>query len=217
MCGRFGFAPRKNLTSRYKIQIVTGDLIANYNTAPGMMAPVVIKAEEGNEIVQMKWGLQLGLQKPGSKLFAPINAKSETIFEKPIFSHLLGNRCLIPVIGFYEWKKNESKKQPYFIHLKEDDYFSLAGIYKTIKDEAGLNLSTFTILTTSANDIMQPIHDRMPVILKKETEDLWLDNKAKVEFDKVFQPFKSELMDIYPVSNRVNYPMVNDEELIKRV
>lgn len=212
MCGRFAFEPRKNLSSRFKIKLVIGSLHENYNISPGQTIPVVIKAETGNEIVDMKWGLQMSIPKPGQKPFAPFNARSETVVEKAFFRRFLGNRCIIPAIGFYEWQKKGSAKQPFFIHKRSEDYLSLAGIYNTIKDKDGKDIHTVTILTTDANSVLEPIHDRMPVIIKPEDEEKWLSSNNLDEFVPLMKPYNPEEMEAYPINKFKSG--INDRTLI---
>jgi len=148
----------------------------------------------------------------------PINAKAETLAEKPMFSGLLKNkRCLVPASGFYEWKKDGKRKIPYYIHLKDSPLFAIAGLYDVWYDAFNVAHPTYTIITTDANDLVAPLHDRMPVILKQEDENRWLagDAPTSAEMKKLLGPYPPGEMDAYPVSSRVNSPDADDEQLIQ--
>jgi putative SOS response-associated peptidase YedK len=156
--------------------------------------------------------------KDPKKSMHPINAKSETLAEKPMFCGLLKNkRCLVPASGFYEWKKDGKRKIPYYIHLKESSLFAIAGLYDIWYDAFNVAHPTYTIITIDANELVAPLHDRMPVILKQEDENRWLAGDAPTsdEMKKFLRPYPPGEMDVYPVSSRVNNPAVDDEQLIR--
>jgi putative SOS response-associated peptidase YedK len=147
----------------------------------------------------------------------PINAKAETLAEKPMFSGLLKNkRCLVPASGFYEWKKDGKRKIPYYIHLKESSLFAIAGLYDVWYDAFNEVHPTYTIITTESNDLVAPLHDRMPVILKREDENRWLasDAPTSAEMKEILGPYPPGEMAVYPVSSRVNSSDIDDEQLI---
>ena len=169
-------------------------------------------------MVMMQWGLIPHWVKDPKKSMHPINAKAETLAEKPMFSGLLKNkRCLVPASGFYEWKKDGKRKIPYYIHLKDSPLFAIAGLYDVWYDAFNVAHPTYTIITTDANDLVAPLHDRMPVILKQEDENRWLagDAPTSAEMKKLLGPYPPGEMDAYPVSSRVNSPAVDDEQLIR--
>jgi len=192
-------------------------LTPNFNLAPTQMSPI-IRMREGEVAIELsKWGLIAFKPKPGEKSsFAPINAKSETIDEKPMFkSSFLQRRCIVPVSGFYEWKKIGDKKQPYAIHGANEPILSFAGIYQEIELPGGEMLDTFAILTTEPNPLMAQIHDRMPVILDRAGEKTWLNPDSKPsELKKLFVPSPSEWLKSYPVSTLVNSPRNNSENVL---
>jgi putative SOS response-associated peptidase YedK len=167
----------------------------------------------------MKWGLIPRWRKPGEKdSFAPINARSETILEKPMFRNLVGrHRCLVPSNGFYEWQRRDGGKQPYFIRVEDDPTFAFAGLYDLHKEDDGELLGSYTILTTSANKLMEPIHDRMPVILRKDDEEEWLSPEVTdpVAIQHLLQPFPASEMEAYPISTAVNNVRNDGEDLIQ--
>lgn len=132
---------------------------------------------EGNEAVLMRWGLIPSWAKDPKIGYKMINARSESILEKPSFKKpFLSQRCLIPASGFYEWQHLDNKKIPYYFKLKDQDLFAFAGLYDEWKDPEGYPLKTFTIITTEPNEVVAPIHNRMPVILPEKSEDIWLDH-----------------------------------------
>jgi putative SOS response-associated peptidase YedK len=135
-----------------------------------------------------------------------------------MFSGLLKNkRCLVPASGFYEWKKDGTRKIPYYIHLKDSPLFAIAGLYDLWYDAFNVAHPTYAIITTDANELVAPLHNRMPVILKQEDENRWLTGDAPTsdEMKKILGPYQPDEMDVYPVSSRVNSPAIYDEQLIR--
>ena len=171
MCGRYSLFDTDKMYDRFSVaksQLVI-NLAPLYNVAPSEMLPVVVK-HSPNQVVVMKWGIIPPWLRKDPKVKLIINARSETLFEKPMFKRLVANYrclCLIPANGFFEWKATSSGKAPYFIHLKHEKIFAFAGLYDIWKDVEGKEFHSFAIITTSPNEIMQPIHTRMPVILSK--------------------------------------------------
>ncbi len=174
----------------------------------------VVASENPEEIELFNWGLIPGLTKSKSDALKlrqyNLNAKSETVFEKPSFKKAIQNkRCLVPVSGFYEWRSYCGKKYPYFISLKEEEIFMLGGIYDTWVDkETGEIFNTFSILTTEANPMMSVIHNtklRMPVIFSPEKELEWLNNSlTQEEIIKNFVPFSEERMKAHTISKLIS-------------
>lgn len=139
--------------------------------------------------------------------------------ERPVFSSLLAkNRCLVPASGFYEWRKEGERTVPFYIRLKESGLFAFAGLYDTWYDAAGTLRPTYTIITTKANELVAPLHDRMPVILKREDEERWLsgDHLEKDELGTILAPYTPGKMTAYSVSNRINTAGVEDDERLIR-
>lgn len=214
MCGRFAVVPKKDFAKRYRIKIKIDPFQANFNVSPGMIAPVIVNEDKTNTIKYMKWGFY-PFQKPDSKGFFIFNTKAETATTNPFFEHILfEHRCLVPCIGFYEWEKSGSSKRPYLIHTKSTEVFSLAGIY--FKDAN--NPESFSIITTAPNTLVSPIHNRMPVVIKKEDEDTYINTDTP--HDTLFNllaTYPAEDMDLYQVSTLVSNPQNNGENLIQPV
>lgn len=218
MCGRYPFQPEANFLEAYEIENTDFELHANYNTAPGQIMPV-ITMNSPKQLHAMKWGLIPFWAKDDSFAYKTINARSEEVDQKascrgPIKS----KRCLIPTSGFYEWEKKGKEKWPFLFTVKDRPNFCFAGLYDVWKNPNGQEVYSYTILTTRANKLVSRVHDRMPVILSREDEEVWADNS---EYDPkklagLMQPYPAELMDSYPVSKSVNSPANNSKELLVR-
>ena len=166
MCGRFvQKSERKIITGEFYILEFLNDISISYNVAPGQNAGVIIN--EGKNVYSLfKWGLVPSWSKDMKIGYKMINARAETVAQKPSFrSAFAARRCLVPVDGFYEWKKKGSQKVPFFIYNNTGKPFSLGGLWETWQDPEGKLLKTFTIITTEANNFMKDIHHRMPVIV----------------------------------------------------
>jgi putative SOS response-associated peptidase YedK len=229
MCGRFTldiderFYPRFRLAGNVIAQL--SDWPARYNIAPGQNTIVILpNTPDTNTFKEMRWGLVPFWAKDSKIGYKMINAKAETLIEKPAFrSAVKTRRCIIPASGFYEWQEQESGKQPIYIQAKDQAYLSLAGLYETwsdplLGDKAPL-LETFTIITTTPNQDMQGIHDRMPLILNStELENFWLNPETKSEnIAKILATLPTINLINYPVSKRVNSPAINDKSLITKL
>jgi putative SOS response-associated peptidase YedK len=168
----------------------------------------------------MRWGLVPHWNKgPGRERYATINARAETVASKPSYrTPFRRQRCLVPADGFFELRKDAGRRVPYFIHLKREPVIALAGLYDTWEDERGVPHRTFTVITTEANDLVRPIHDRMPVILPREAEAAWLDPDLRdpEALAPLLVPYPAAEMEAYPVSPRVNDPRVKDPALLRR-
>lgn len=218
MCGRFSLTTElDDLLERFQIeQMSIDDYAPRYNIAPSQQIPAVIKADSGNRLGTLRWGLIPFWAKDASISNKLINARSETAHEKASFKHALKRRrCLLLSDGFYEWKREDDRKVPMHIQVKKGEPFAMAGLWEKWKS-GGETFYTCTILTTSANELMENIHSRMPVILEKDMEDLWLDP----ELDDInvlrncMRPFSSENMNAYEVSPLVNSPKNDEPECI---
>jgi putative SOS response-associated peptidase YedK len=210
MCGRFTLTvPVESLIERFQVNQVPFDYQPRYNIAPGQHITAVISHEGKNRIGQLKWGLIPSWAKDDKIGYKMINAKAETIQEKPAFRNAFKKRrCIIPADGFYEWKRNEDgSKQPMRIMLKDNSIFGMAGLYETWIASDGQKVHSCTIITTKPNGLMEQIHDRMPVILRIEDEGIWLDRgKADLELlQSLLEPYPEEEMFAYPV-----HPMVGN-------
>jgi len=187
--------------------------------------PVVVRMREQNgdgerdvqnSLEMMKWGLVPSWAKDpriGNKM---INARSETITEKPSYRKpLQSKRCLVPASGFYEWHATGTGKVPYHIYLKDEPIFAFAGLYDRWIDPQGQPLDSYTIITTSANSFMERLHERMPVILSQEAEEEWLDPSTPLSrLMSLMAPFRAEEMAAVPASPRVNNVRNDDPSLL---
>ncbi len=185
MCGRFtNRAKSEQIKKEFKaVNESSASFEPRYNIAPTQMIDVVLEAEQERTLSQLKWGLVPSWSKDpdiGSRM---INARAETLSEKPSFREAFRKRrCIIPTSGFYEWKKASAAntKQPFYFYLNEKDVFGFAGLYEEWLDkQTGELLETCTIITTEANEILKSVHDRMPVILHSKDYDEWLDKDTK--------------------------------------
>ena len=193
-----------------------------YNIAPTQPVPVIRQhpKEPVRQISLMKWGLIPNWARDASIATSTINAKSETAATRPAFRDPLKfRRCLIPADGFYEWKRSGTSKQPYCFEVNEGELFSFAGLWDGWKDSSGSWIKTCSILTTTPNAVTSAIHDRMPVILDRESYDLWLDpgmqNIAAVS--ELLKPYDARLMRSYPISMRINHVANDDEDCSRPV
>ena len=222
MCGRFSNdAKPEQIEKEFKIGKLNPKLFTpRYNIAPTQMIPVVLEQSGERVIESLRWGLIPSWSKDESIGSKMINARAETLAEKPSFRDAFKkHRCIIPASGFYEWQKqSKGAKQPFYFRMKDKDVFGFAGLYEQWLDkETGEQIETFTIITTEANKVLEPIHERMPVILKSKDYDQWLDAKEKdtSELQKLLAPYPSEEMKSYAVSKSVNSPSKDSPELIK--
>lgn len=216
MCGRYSLVCTDDLGNRFRVYEPTLGCRSRFNVAPSQTMPVVVEHDHV-ELVLMEWGLIPHWAKDPKSSKHPINARAETLAERPMFRGLLKhNRCLIPASGFYEWKQDGPRKEPYYISLRESPLFAFAGLYDIWDDANGEAHPTFTIITTEANDLVAPIHNRMPVILRPEDEIRWLSPEPLAPGDReaILGQYPAGAMDAYPVSHRVNSPAVEDEQLI---
>lgn len=218
MCGRVGFFDdtewiRAVRNSYGSYRDLVGELRASYNTAPSQPLAALLNT---GDYTYTRFGLIPHWAKDAK--FQPINARAETISQKPTFkSAFKARRCLIPVNGFYEWMKTKSGKVPFWITPGDTDFFALAGVWDEWRDPAngGTTLSS-AIITTEANDVMRPIHDRMPLILEPKEWKLWLD--PAVDEPEALQPLLTPYsggMKTKEVSTYVNSPAHNDAGCIR--
>ncbi|MEA3417813.1 MAG: SOS response-associated peptidase [Campylobacterota bacterium] len=219
MCGRVGFfddiAWKKAVNNYYgRFNDKIGMLVPHYNIAPSQS--LVALLNNGNYTFT-HFGLIPHWMK--EKKTVAINARSETLSQKPSFRDpFKRKRCLIPVNGFYEWKKEGNTKVPYWFYPSDGDYFALAGLWdQWVDKESGEIITSSAIITTEPNKIMKPIHDRMPVILKPDAWKLWLDPDIQESgaLIPLLEPSDSKLMSIYEVSTYVNSPAHDDRKAIE--
>ena len=219
MCGRFALAFVKGFFTRFEVLDQSAKVEPRFNIAPSQTVPIVL-SESPNRVVQMKWGLVPFWAKDpkiGNRL---INARAEGISKKPAFrTSVKRKRCIVPATGFFEWRRADGRKVPYYVHLKDNDFFAFAGLWDSWKDPDGKELLTFTIVTTTPNAMMSRIHDRMPVMLRREDEALWLEHRPLEddELKRLFKPYPARPMGAYEVSAEVNNPRNERQALIEPV
>jgi putative SOS response-associated peptidase YedK len=229
MCGRFTRKEQIKALLDVLKAVIRCDLSPSYNIAPSQMVPCVRNAPENGyrECVLLKWGLIPSWAKDPSIGYKMINARAETVAEKPSFRKaFLHQRCLVIADGFYEWKREGKAKRPYYIRFKDSRPFAFAGLWESWKDpshENGRQVDSCTIITIEANEFMQPIHHRMPVILNLRNYDVWLDPAIK-DVSLLFPLLKSnsseemaDELEAFPISTRVNNPQFDGPECIEPI
>lgn len=217
MCGRFTqFKKLDAFAERFEVEVPDDMLHERYNAAPTQDLPVIIIEREKKKIELMKWGLIPAWADNPAIGTRMINARCETLSEKPSFrTALKTRRCLIPADGFYEWRLTGKGKQPVRISLKSEDVFTFAGLWETWKSIEGKVLRSFTIITTQANELLAPIHDRMPVILLPEQEKDWLsDDLFLKQHVSMLRPYNPDEMIVTNASRRVNSVANDDSSLL---
>lgn len=224
MCGRYTITVSpEELAQRFEAnlpQVIPYE--QRFNAAPTQYLPVITNtgkedAEAPRQIRMLRWGLIPSWTRQLDNKFSLINARAETIQDKPMFrSAFERRRCLVLSDGFYEWKKTGTHKTPMRITLADAQPFAMAGLWDSWHSAEGDSIDSFTIITTAANALMQPIHDRMPVILSREGEHEWLDNAAdKVAWHDLLTAYPADQMIAYAVSTRVNRATIDDPALIR--
>lgn len=189
----------------------------NYNVAPGQQVLAVIKHRDQHRCGFLKWGFIPEFAKDDSFAYKMINARSESVDEKPSYKYAFAHhRCLLLSDGFFEWQKSNEGKIPQLIRLKDNGTFAMAGLYSMWRDPKGKKISTCTILTTQSNALMEPIHNRMPVILPPEAQQIWLNQSIKdpEPLKEILRPYPSNAMYHYQVSNDVNSSRNNSPQNI---
>jgi putative SOS response-associated peptidase YedK len=224
MCGRFTASFEfREIRIRWNLQRDLPIFAPRYNIAPSQQVPVIVRGEAGNEAKLMKWGLVPSWAPDPSIGQRMINARAQSLLEKPSFKRLVGTRrCLIPADGFYEWRHEGKHKVPMWFHLKNREPFAFAGLWDYWRDPAGdKEFYSFTIVTTEPNALVRPIKNRMPVIYDKEMGRQWLDPTWAVNspmmLAAILQPLPSELMKAHDVSTLVNSPENDTAECIQPI
>ncbi len=224
MCGRYELHSHPAAIALAFGLATPPDVRARYNIAPMTEVPIVrVNADGQRELVRMRWGLVPRWAKDPSIGARMINARGETIAEKPSFRmSFRRHRCLLPADGFYEWRApppgagEAARKQPLHIGMADGSLFGLAGLYERWMSEGGEVLDTCTIVTTAANALVAPIHDRMPLIVGREQYARWLD-PADADVGDLIVPYPAAAMAYYPVSHRVNNVRHDDASVLERV
>ena len=224
MCGRFTLRTPGDALARLFACGAFSQLKLRFNIAPTQPVSVlrVSQAGSGRELAWLHWGFVPSWAKDASIGARMINARSETVASKPAFRHALRHtRCLIPADGFYEWRRETEKgpKQPYYIHMEDDRPFAFAGLWTAWEGPDNSYLESCTILTTTPNETVHPLHDRMPVILPETAYADWLD-PTRTDADsltKLLTPYTASAMEAFPVGLQVNRATYNQPDCIEPV
>jgi putative SOS response-associated peptidase YedK len=220
MCGRFvRSCSVDKIAEVFEVDKPSIDLPPSYNVAPTQDI-IIINSSGKKRIVKCRWGFVPSRATDLAVGSSMINARAETVSTKPAFRDAFRRqRCLVIADGFYEWRKAGKKKVPHFVRLTSGRPFGFAGLYNLWTSPDGGRVCTCTIITTAANDLLEPLHDRMPAIIPHEKEDLWLDpNTADAGvLLEMLKPFPSEEMEYYEVSGRVGSPSFDMPEAIEPV
>lgn len=227
MCGRFTLSNSSEaIAAAFQLNKVP-QLQPRYNIAPTQLVLALLSMSEDSDAIgknsvlhqfhQLRWGLIPSWAKNSTMGARLINARAETVTEKPSFrSAFRHRRCLVIADGFYEWQRQDGKKQPFYFRLQNGQPFAFAGLWERWKSSDREEIQSCTILTTEANNLLRPIHDRMPVILDSKDYDLWLDPAVQntEPLQQLLRPYQSEAMTTYAVSTKVNNPANNTPECI---
>lgn len=215
MCGRMAITDPDRVMKKFKPDDIRTPIEkARYNVAPGQKIAAVVQHEGRRVLGDLQWGLVPSWAKDPSIGNRMINARAETVSEKPAFRNAFKRRrCLIPVDGFYEWKKIDDGKVPYFIHLADREPFAFAGLYE-VHGSGEDRLASCTIITTTPNACMKPLHHRMPVILPEAVWGAWLAAAEPEAHLALLKPYPDGAMEAYAVSRHVNRPTNDDPECI---
>ena len=216
MCGRFNMlATPEQLMRAFDLEQVPGYKIS-YNISPGQKILGIVQPDRnGLSAVSLDWGLVPSWAKDSKIGHSLINARAETLGEKPSFKAAYHKRrCLIPATGFYEWQKTENGKQAYHVSREDRQLFAFAGLWEHW-EHGSETLYSCTIITTAANALMQPIHERMPVIIDAEHYRLWLDQRqSQQSLDQLLANPAYEGFALYPISDRINNPRHDDRHCL---
>jgi len=221
-CGRYALTDTKSMKKRFDLSNrLRESLKPNYNAAPTQQMPVILRRGSTNEVEIMKWGFTpvWAKDKP-SFAYSTFNAKAETLDEKPLWKKAFAtSRCLVPFNAFYEWKKEGSKKQPFLFQIGKQELSAFAGLYtEWVDDATGDSHGSYTIITTKPDATMEGVHDRMPVILDRDEEDLWLEN-GEVDLgmlETMLNPYGKKDLTKYEISPEVGNVRNNYEELLEK-
>ena len=220
MCGRYSLICIDDLGNRFRIFNPMLGARSKFNIAPGTRQPVIVQGASGRELKQMQWGLIFHGTKNLKTVHPIINARAESLLEKPSFASLLKTkRCLVPASGFFEWKHEGARKIPFYMYLNDQPLFAFAGLYDEWYDPAGTLLATYTIITTEPNDLMATVHNRMPAIISPDYEGAWLTGEQPDAglLKEMLSPYPAEKMVMHPVSPLVNTPSADDERVVRPV
>lgn len=225
MCGRYTLTRVEDLAGRFGVLGETPPLAPSFNIAPASAVAAVGADAEGNRrLRKLRWGLVPHWADDPGIGQRMINARAESVGQKPAFKGALQRRrCLIPADGFYEWRRpgegESGPKQPYYISLADGSPYAFAGLWESWESPEGEKIQSTTIITTGANELVAQIHHRMPVILPPASYDAWLDPRTRdpQEVLPLLAPYPAEEMQAHPVSTHVNRPANDDESCVAPV
>ncbi len=211
--------PCERLVARFRLQRAA-ELVPRYNIAPSeSVAAIRENVNQERELALLRWGLVPSTTKDTKNAYRMINARAETLSQRPAFRAAFAyRRCLIPADGFYEWQQTNDSKQPYLIRARDENPLAFAGLWERWQRGQQV-IESCTIITMSANKSLAPIHHRMPVILPEDTYDLWLDPSVQdpATLHALLLPYDAEKLVAYRVSKRVNHPKNDDAECIRQL
>ncbi len=216
MCGRFTLtASAEKVQKAFELEQVPSQLAPRYNIAPTQPIAVVTN-DHPKELTYVTWGLVPSWAKDTSMAGQLINARAETLAEKPSFRTAYKyRRCLVPADGFYEWRKDGKSKSPVYIHKEDRSVFAMAGLWERWVSKDGSEILSATIVTTEPNELISTMHHRMAVILKAEDYDLWLSPKAEpLALQAILQPYPSDDLRAYEVAPTVNNARFDSADMI---
>jgi putative SOS response-associated peptidase YedK len=215
MCGRYAlYGPRSRHRAEHQYFEGLADFLPSWNVAPSQVMPIARVVDGAVRITPAKWGLVPCWSTDWKIGYKMINARAETVATSKAYGppYRRKQRCLVPADGFYEWQKRPGGKQPMYITSAGDELLAFAGLVEFWKQPSGEMLTTYTIITGEPNELVRPIHNRMPVILDSADYDRWLNDPDPRD---LLQPYPAELLRAYPISTRVNTPANNDERIIE--
>lgn len=225
MCGRF--AQTTELTTLLKRFSFFGNIedaagvIPRYNIAPSQRVPIILRDDQGVKLEAMKWGLIPSWAHEHGTGNGLVNARSETLSEKPSFKEAYRKRrCLVPATGFFEWKNGFGRtKTPHYFHRRDGAAFCMAGLWESWIDPGDHEVRTFTIVTTEANEAVEPLHHRMPAMLDTNSEEVWLDSAVEngSDLQDLLVPFESELMASHGVTPMLNSVAYEGADCVERM
>ncbi|MEW5739299.1 MAG: SOS response-associated peptidase [Myxococcota bacterium] len=218
MCGRYVLkASPAELQKVFHLEHVPEALPPRFNIAPLQAAPVILDAAPG-ELTVARWGLLPHWAKETKVASRMINARAETLAKKTVFRELLPrHRCLVPCDGFYEWKRSGRAREPHFIHAKSGELLAMAGLWSRWRSPDGLDVITFTIITSAANELVRSLHDRMPVFLDEEGRRRWLSGPAYdlAALEQLLRPWHGAPLTEYAVTPHVNKVAFDDPSCLE--
>jgi len=224
MCGRYGRFSRKERIEEILERSIEGAeaLAPRYNVCPGLPDWIIRQPAAGASLrfEQFQWGLLPWWTKDPASAKRPINARAESVAERPMFRDLLrARRCVVPIDGYYEWRTTSSGKAPFWFHLRSGEPWFLAGLWDRWHKGKPDELASYILMTTKPNELAAKVHDRMPVLLRARDVPRWLDpaNTDLKQFADLLSPYPADEMDAHPVSRRVSDPASEGPALIEPV